>query len=191
MIAARFVYLPRPAKGLLFLRSQFQATYGRTLEDLERELGHLDAVDITIQAGFPKDKIRNDGWPYSSARPEHPGVVLQFRRPNEKDVLTFRSLKFASFEENLRAIALTMDALRRVDRYGVVEGEQYAGFKRLEAGDPKEAAIEFIKAASGLKAGSMEEHYKAAARKLHPDLGGSHDEFVRLQSAWQQIKGAA
>ncbi len=189
MIAARFVFLPRPAKGLLFLRSQFQATYGRTLEDLERELGHLDAVDITIQAGFPTSKIRNDGWPYSSARPDHPGVVLQFRQG--KDILTFRSLKYGTFEENLRAIALTMDALRRVDRYGVVEGEQYQGFKRLEAGDPKDAAVEFIKAASGLKAGSMDEHYKAAARKLHPDLGGSHDEFVRLQSAWHQIKGAA
>lgn len=131
MISARFVYMPRPAKGLLFLRSQFQATYGKTLKDLERELDHLDAHSITIQAGFPNDRIRNDGWPYSSARPEHPGVVLQFMR--KKEMLTFRSLKYASFEENLRAIALTMDALRRVDRYGVVEGEQYQGFKQIAA----------------------------------------------------------
>lgn len=129
MINVRFVYMPRPAKGLLFLRSQFQATYGKTLKDLERELDHLDAHSITIQAGFPNDRIRNDGWPYSSARPEHPGVVLQFMR--KKEMLTFRSLKYASFEENLRAIALTMDALRRVDRYGVVEGEQYQGFKQI------------------------------------------------------------
>lgn len=131
MISVRFVYMPRPAKGLLFMRSQFRGSYGKTLKDLERELDHLDAHAITIQAGFPNDKIRNDGWPYSSARPEHPGVVLQFQK--KKDVLTFRSLKFATFEENLRAIALTMDALRRVDRYGVVEGEQYQGFKQIAA----------------------------------------------------------
>ncbi len=131
MINARFVYMPRPAKGLLFLRSPFRATYGKTLKDLERELDHLDAHAITIQAGFPSEKIRNDGWPYSSARPEHPGVVLQWQKG--KDVFTFRSVKFATFEENLRAIALTMDALRRVDRYGVVEGEQYQGFKQIAA----------------------------------------------------------
>lgn len=130
MINVRFVYLPRP-KGLLLMRSQFRGSYGKTLKDLERELDHLDAHSITIQAGFPNSKIRNDGWPYSSARPEHPGVVLQFQRG--KDVLTFRSLKFSTFEENLRAIALTMDALRRVDRYGVVEGEQYQGFKQIAA----------------------------------------------------------
>lgn len=130
MISARFVYIPRPAKGLLLMRSQFRGSYGKTLKDLERELDHLAAHSITIQAGFPNGKIRNDGWPYSSARPEHPGVALQFQKG--KDVLTFRSLKFATFEANLRAIALTMDALRRVDRYGV-EGEQYQGFKQIAA----------------------------------------------------------
>ncbi len=130
MINVRFVYLPKP-EGLAFMRSQFQATYGKTLKDLERELDHLEAHSITNQAGFPSEKIRNDGWPYSSARPEHPGVVLQFQKG--RDVLTFRSLKFQTFEENLRAIALTMDALRRVDRYGVVEGEQYQGFKQIAA----------------------------------------------------------
>ncbi len=129
-IYARFVYMPQP-KGLGLQRSQFQATYPKTLRDLERELDHLDAHSVTVQAGYPSDRIRNDGWPYSSARPEHPAVVLQFMR--NKELLTFRSHKYATFEENLRAIAMTMEALRRVDRYGVVEGEQYQGFKQIAA----------------------------------------------------------
>lgn len=132
MMNVRFVYLSKP-KGLTFMRSQFHASYSKTLKDLERELDHLEAHSVTIQAGFPSSRIRSDGWPYSSVRPEHPGVVLQFQKG--KDTFAFRSLKYRSFEENLRAISLTMDALRRVDRYGVVEGEQYQGFKQIAAPD--------------------------------------------------------
>lgn len=128
---ARFVYLPRPARGLYGAKSTFSASYGRTLKDLDRELQHLDARDVTIQAGF--QQVRLDGWPYSSARPDHPAVIVQFRRGTRPEVLTFRGFRFATFEDNLRAIALSMEALRRVDRYGVVEGEQYQGFKQLEA----------------------------------------------------------
>lgn len=127
---ARFVYLPRP-KGLAFILSKFQANYAKTLSLLERELKHLKAQSVTVQAGFSNERIRNDGWPYSSARPEHPAVVLQFMRG--KELFLFRSFKFATFEENLRAIALTIEALRSVDRYGVVEGEQYQGFKQIAA----------------------------------------------------------
>lgn len=137
---ARFVYMPRPTKGLKFLRSQFRSSYPKTLNYLERELNYLKAHSVTVQAGFPSDRIRNDGWPYSSARPEHPAVVLHFMRG--KELFSFRSLKFASFEENLRAIGLTMEALRSVDRYGVVEGEQYQGFKQIAAPSVETSRLE-------------------------------------------------
>jgi len=29
----------------------------------------------------------------------------------------------------------------------------------------------------------------ATAKKLHPDNGGDHDEFIRLQAAWAMLKG--
>lgn len=125
----RFVYLPKPAQGLKRLRSQFQATYAKTVKELASELRHLNAKDVTIQAGYAS--VRNDGWPYSNSHPEHPGVILQFRRAG--NVLTFKGYRYRSFEENLRAITLSLGALRTVDRYGVVEGEQYVGFKAIEA----------------------------------------------------------
>ncbi len=41
----------------------------------------------------------------------------------------------ADWQHNVRAIALTLEALRAVDRYGATEtGQQYAGFKALPAG---------------------------------------------------------
>lgn len=76
MIDARFVYMERPDKcGTV--RSDFTAKYSQTLDLLEAEIRHLRAKEVTVQAGFRQ--VRNDGWPYSAAKPEHPAVALQFR----------------------------------------------------------------------------------------------------------------
>lgn len=56
------------------------------------------------------------------------GVIA---RPN-----TYRFAKdgYYTWQENLRAIVLTIGALRAVERYGVVQGdEHFAGFKQLTA----------------------------------------------------------
>lgn len=202
MIDARFVFLERP-KALGHERSRFEATYARTLQDLERELKHLDARQITIQAGFRQ--VRGDGWPYSSAKAEHPACILQFR--SRGLTLLFKASKYDTFESNLRAIALTLEALRAVDRYGVVEGEQYAGFKQLGDGQARPvAAATPIEAALFLAAWSeipkdhildskeaRDEAYRQAARTLHPDNKetGNHEQFVILQAMMRILKATA
>jgi hypothetical protein len=187
----RFVHLPRPATGLLGRRSQFRSAsiFSRALKLLEQELTKLHARDVTIQAGFDKEDIRLDGWPRSSARPKHAGVILQFR-DRQNQVLTFKALKFSSYEENLYAIAMTLEALRAVDRYGVVEGEQYAGFKQLPSAATmmdSEARAFFINYAPGL---SLDDAYRELAKRFHPDAEtGSHEQFILLQRAYRTLKG--
>jgi hypothetical protein len=192
MMDARFVFLERPAK-LPMQRSRFEATYSKTLQDLERELKHLDARQVTIQAGFRQ--VRNDGWPYAAARPEHPACVLQFE--SRRRTLIFKASRFSTFEANLRSITLTLEALRAVDRYGVVEGEQYAGFKQIGDGQARPVAVSPLEAAawvSSVSGGSpttsilhnpyvRDEAYRKAARRLHPDNKetGNHEQFVKLQ----------
>ena len=46
------------------------ASYASTLDFLERELAHLKAQNIIIQAYFRSDQIRNDGWPKGGAGAE-------------------------------------------------------------------------------------------------------------------------
>lgn len=48
-------------------RAPFRSKYSQTLDLLEKELNHLRARNITIEAGFRLDQIRNDGWPRNSA----------------------------------------------------------------------------------------------------------------------------
>jgi hypothetical protein len=168
-------------------RAPFKAGYPRTLDDLEREIGHLNGKAVVIQAGFDARDIRNDGWPRSSARAKEPGVVVSFQTPNGP--LSFPCDTYDAWEDNLRAIALSLEALRAVNRYGVTKhAEQYQGFKALSApgaenGMSREQAVEFIRRWGGAE-GGLEDAYRRAARVLHPDVStGSHEQFVELAKA--------
>lgn len=177
-------------------QSPFRAKYAATLDLLESELGHLKAKDVVIQAYFDLREIRNDGWPRSSARPSKPGVIVSFE--SGKDSYSYPCDRFRDWEDNLRAIALSLKALRDVNRYGVTQGhEQYQGFKRLPSAassptDHKATAYAFMARHSGMAYDSVrsdpEMAYRAAARTLHPDRGGSHDLFVQLQQHYQAVK---
>lgn len=201
MIDARFVPMPKPDR-LGYKRSMFKSTYAKSLDDLERELKHLGATQITIQAGYPREKIRNDGWPFSSATPNHPACAVEFL-DRKKQQLVFRSSKYAKFHDNIRAIALTLEALRAVDRYGVVEGEQYAGFKQLPAAAELSSSMNRQDAAAWVarKLG-VEQAYIFSAqyvfvedlclplkKRFHPDMNGGQDEdFKTLQVALRALR---
>jgi hypothetical protein len=199
MIDARFVPVEQwpQQKTAAYSRkvSPFRVSYAKTLDLLEKELAHLRAKDILIQAYFEHRDIRNDGWPRSSARPNEPGVIVTFT--GKSGAMSFPCDRFKGWEDNLRAIALSLEALRQVDRYGVTRNnEQYRGFARLEAAkDTRINAIEFLSRVTGLNAREVQSDpqgaYRLAARKLHPDFGGSHADFVKLQEQYEALTGAA
>jgi hypothetical protein len=177
--------------------SRFKATYARSLDDLERELKHLGAKGIVIQAYFTREQIRNDGWPRSSARPKEPGVVISFRNSKGTE-FSFPCDTYKSFEENIRAIALSLEALRTVDRYGVTQhNEQYKGWAKLPPAPDKmscDDAAAFFALHGGIYPATkerLEEAYRTAARKLHPDTSnGSHEQFILLGKAKAALEEA-
>lgn len=128
MIEARFVYMDPPSR-LPMRVSPFKVSYAATLRQLELELRAVRAKQVTIVAGFAQ--VRGDGWPYSGAKPKHPACALQFQRDGV--TLVYNSHSYRTFEDNLRAITLTLEALRAVERYRVANGEQYRGFAQIEA----------------------------------------------------------
>lgn len=185
------------------------ATWEGTLKLLSRELKAISARDITLRTMHSADDVRLDGKLKGDSRaPKHPGVMLTFERFEGLDdqghskfvALRFPCDTFTYWKDNVRAIALALEALRKVDRYGVRSGSQYAGFKALPAGDftveiTPELAADFIAKAAGMGnvpsiANSIlatpifaETVYKTAAKALHPDKGGNADEFKKLESA--------
>src|SRR5262245_5030503 len=134
---------PTPSWGRQ--HSRFKAGWTETIDLLERELSRLKAKDIIIEGFFTHAQIRNDGWPKSSARPNQPGVILSFG--TKKGRMVMPCDKFTDWEANLRAIALTLEHLRAVERYGVTteEQEQYTGWLKLPASAPVDEATELAK----------------------------------------------
>jgi hypothetical protein len=172
-------------------RSRFDSTYSQTLDLLERELRHLCAKQVIIQTYHFIEDLRRDGLPRANARvPQSPGVILSFN--SKHGALSYPCDTFTKWEDNLRAIALALEALRTVDRYGVTKtGEQYRGWTALPPADSKtleQEAAEFLSAywvcsASDIlrDKSSFLSTYKAAVLVMHPDKGGKHEDFVRLQ----------
>lgn len=197
MIDAKFVPIDRwpgdPTRSRK--RAPFGITYARILVDLERELNHLGAKSIVIEAFVNADDIRNDGWPRSSARFFQPGIVLSFRTRDGSSI-SFPCDTYVRWESNLRAICLTMTALRAINRYGVTKRqEQYQGWKRLESPAhprPKDSewAYSYLAALNNCEPSALRGNrdalhiaYKQAAKKTHPDAGGNVEAFQTLQEA--------
>ncbi len=197
----RFVSLENwPGERTRFpTRSKFRAGHGDTLALLDRELRHLKAKDVVIQADCDKTQIRMDGMLYSGARLRTGGIILTFA--SKFGPLSYPCDKYSDWHDNLRAIALSLEALRSVDRYGVTRrAEQYKGWARLAG--PAEAngfatledAARFLcenldgdlESASAI-IGDREYFryaYKTVAGNLHPDRNAGDDtKFIRLQAA--------
>lgn len=113
-------------------RSTFKATWSSTLKLLESELDKISARNIVIQAFVDSSQIRQDGMLYVNARPRSPGVILSFNSKGKELSMPCDSCEF--WQHNVRSIALALQALRAVDRYGVTKrGEQYQGWAKLPA----------------------------------------------------------
>jgi hypothetical protein len=200
MIDVRFVPLSEfPRKRTpahLRKKGPFSIAYAKVLDSLEREINHLKGKDTIIEAGFQREHIRMDGWPYASAPvPRDPGVIVSFTSLHGP--LRLPCDHFKEWRDNLRAIALHLEHLRLASIYGVGEyGEQYKGWLRLGAGAPAEVggmtverAAQFIASDRVLwgQVVAFKEvylaQYRITAAQAHPDRGGPRERWDCVQRA--------
>jgi hypothetical protein len=196
--------------------AQFTASWSQTVELLERDAKQLGADEVIVQLAVNERDLRNDGWIRASARPEHPGVIVSLDsrhgplrystdlfdgasysiRMGSPGNFSWRTEYVPGWQCNLRAVALGLEALRKVDRYGIGRGgEQYRGWQALPPGTPMppakmtadEAARLLAEYAGGYRPGDVLEDptgaWRTAARIAHPDAGGDPDLFRRLTEA--------
>ncbi len=188
---------PHPAKRAR--RSQFRASWSKTMELLCHEIRKVAGRVPVIQLDLPESKIRRDGLPYVDARPNSPRVIVCF--DSKYGPLKYYSDTFDDWQDNVRAIGLGLQALRAVDRYGITtRGEQYTGFKALPAPlaipsmSTEDAAAFVADKAGGCNAHDLiadpairKAAYRDAAKRCHPDNGGSEADFKKLQEAMEII----
>jgi len=127
--------------------------------------------------------LRLDGRPRSEGEPSDPGVALYFSFKGKATV--FACDRFDRVADNIAAIAAHVDALRRVDRYGVGTIEQaLAGYKALPADTAANwRAVFGFPIDSRPSLDQVDAAYKAAARQHHPDFGGTDIEMAHVNRA--------
>lgn len=200
---------------------RFTAYYSDTKALLAREAEHLGATEVVVQLGITEDDLRFDGELRANAKPSHPGVIVSFE--SRHGPLSYASDTFGSsrlwrgssngvvtvpgWQNNLRAVALSLEALRKVQRYGVAgEGQQYVGWRAIEAGGGPTS----VEVAAGImlsftewededgnRAMVVEDDdfrsrvYREAAKATHPDAGGDPEDFRKVQLALEVLSNSA
>lgn len=191
----------------------FKATWFKTQELLTKELHNISATEVQLWTMHGLGQRRNDGTPRTDRQPSHPGVILTFKRQSWNDTtkatevveMRFPCDTFTLWEDNVRAVALALEALRKVDRYGVNPGSQYTGFRALPPAPnghtqmTPEQAARFIIDNCGANIPAQPKEiiensdytdllYKLAAKRLHPDKGGDAMEFQKLEEARRMLR---
>lgn len=156
--------------------SPFTAGWTSTVELLVGELRHLEPRETILEIDVREQDLRLDGMPRANAVQQSPGVILTLVGTPHGD-LRYPCSTFGTWKANVRAIALALEALRKVDRYGVTKrGEQYAGWKALGPGAQPDVdrGRDLIREHGGVR---------EAIKATHPDTGGDPDAFRAVQAA--------
>lgn len=177
--------------------SQFDSWWSDTRELLAKEVRMLSGKNVILEVDVLPSMIRLDGELYANAKALSPAVRLHF--DSKHGHITYATDAFSTWQDNVRAIALALEALRKVDRYGIGRGgEQYRGYLALEAGSgatalgaepamtEAEAHSVLDEAAGGGTLGlTWTVIYKRARAGAHPDRHAGD------RAAWDQVEKAA
>jgi len=132
---------------------------------------------------------RQDGLPYADAKPKSgdPGIACYFKRNGKQ--LCFACDCYLTVDDNMQAIALTIQALRGIARWGTGDMMESAfrGFTAL----PERASSswwETLGVTINASSEQVKNAYRILVKKHHPDMGGDAELFRRIQEAYQQFE---
>lgn len=179
--------LERPLE-CYYRTSPFSRNWLSTVRLLATELRMHGAQGAVMELDMREQDFRvSDGLPRGDRQTRTPGIVLAFKATAVvgSPELRYEVATYASWRDNVLAVAKGLESLRAVDRYGVTRrGEQYAGWKALPAGSVGSGGnitrgAELVDAAAG--------DIKVALHDAHPDHGGEADDFRDI-IAWRESK---
>jgi len=154
------------------------------LEDQLNKLGGRDPLLSTnLRLGMRGDPLSNQPDPGDR------GAAVYFTLNGKPRVLACD--RYTTVADNIAAIAAHIEALRRIDRYGVGTLDQaFAGYDALpppgaDNQPPWRTVFEFG-ADAAVTLDDVERRYRELAMRLHPDKGGTHDGMAQLNAAREQ-----
>lgn len=172
------------------LNHRFKVSFAEARDGALRSLRLLGATDAVISSDIP---VKRDGTPYArAAEPADPGIALYWTVDRQPRVIACDC--WNATRDNMRAIGLTLEAFRQIERAGATEilGRAYAGFKALpEPARPSGGWREVLGFGPNdpVDALRLIRRWRQLALEHHPDVGGDPDQWLRIQRAYEDAKG--
>ena len=170
-------------------RAPFKTHYQKATKELSYELQRIGAQRVVLSTNL---ELRLDGTPYlNRGLPADPGVALYFTREG-KDVC-IPCDRWDSVPANIRAVTLTLEALRGIDRWGTGKmiDAAFTGFKALPYDGPIVPAPPWwtvLGVDAGADTAVVKDRYREIAKRVHPDRGGTAAEMQRLNAAYEAFQ---
>ncbi|MBS7565109.1 J domain-containing protein [Mucilaginibacter sp. Bleaf8] len=155
------------------------------------EIKLLGGTRPVISTNIP---VRLDGQLYATLRPvnkDH-GVAVYFIWNNKQRVIACDS--YPKIEDNLRAIELTIEGIRRPERYGIADAinSAFERFKLIGSGDHTPAPVETwwrtLEVSPDASLETITKAFHALAKLYHPDMRplGNKEKFQRIKAAYDE-----
>lgn len=169
-----------PGKG------KFGVTFARARDLLVKEVRLLGGEKLILSSNIP---LRKDGLPSGDVdrQPADAGVALYFTYHDKQ--MCFASDSYLKVEDNMRALALTIGAIRGIERWGASDMMERAFTGFLQLASPM--AFDWrdvLGITTDADWGDAEAAYKTARSAAHPDKGGSPEAFSRVEEAFKAAK---
>lgn len=151
----------------------------------ELKLLGVKRASVVLSMNIPP---RRDGLPYSGMRqPDDVGVAVYFTLRDQPKC--FAVDKWDRVEDNMRAISLTINALRGLSRWGSQDmvDAAFQGFDALPASSAHGWWV-VLDVRRDEPAHQIESRYRFLVKHAHPDMGGDADKFIEIQAAYNEFK---
>ncbi len=171
--------------------ARFETTFARARDEIVRQIELMVGryatqqreANLILSTNVP---LRNDGLPLAGKKaPEDPGVAVYFKYKGRR--VAFACDRWKTVEDNMQAIAKTIDALRGISRWGTGDMLE-AAFRGFEA-LPSQANTKGWRQVFGFRdseAVSFDQvtaRYRQLAQTAHSDKGGSDARMGELNVA--------
>ncbi|MFC7026382.1 DnaJ domain-containing protein [Halomicroarcula sp. GCM10025324] len=164
----------------------FEVTLHDAVEDLDAEMDRLGVDDWRLSTAMDHQS-QNPNYPYASQpEPEDPSVVLHWSMDGEQFAIACDA--YSRVRDNLRTIGLYVREKRKMENRPVTTGESEFANARLPSGD-EDAVVasppphEVLDVSPDAPDGVVEAAYREKTKTMHPDHGGSTEDFQRLKRA--------
>jgi hypothetical protein len=164
--------------------ASFQMTGAKAYEHLVAEVQRLGGKMLNVTSNLPVTKLGRPHFGAGKAALQDPGVAVYFERKGVDVCISCD--RWTTVDDNIRAIGLTIEALRGVERWGSQEmlDAAFRGFAALPApAGPDWWTV--LEVELGASRAEIDAAYRAQLKRHHPDVGGTPEQFHAVQEAYQ------